>query len=228
VTLINLPDPKPRSNYLDLPKLQYRIRSKQYLDFPTTEPNTSLFTTLRQRRSRKHFGSLAPGELEGLLFHSCKTFEMRQSARGYTWQHRATPSAGGIHPIDVLIFMEGGQVALYDNLAHALLYLDIEPSHAESLGRYAEQILPLQNGCLIWLVGHFYRTLAAYEHPETLVWRDAGILLATLALVAEGLSLNCCLVGGTGEPMISTLLAANEGVFGVGGIVVGAKEDRTE
>ena len=64
------------------------------------------------------------------------------------------------------------------------------------------------------------KTSAKYQHGESLIWRDAGILLAVMALIAEALDYSFCPLGITGEPWADQL--ATSGVLmGVGLALVG-------
>lgn len=47
--------------------------------------------------------------------------------------------------------------------------------------------------------------MSAYADSETLVWRDAGAMLQTLALVAELFGLGFCPLGILGSEVVSAL-----------------------
>ncbi len=71
-----------------------------------------------------------------------------------------------------------------------------------------------------------------YEEFETLVWKDAGVLLGYLTVVAEALSLNCCILGINAAEQISKVLKLPSHLIPVGvdepladGVVKGDKFD---
>jgi hypothetical protein len=66
-------------------------------------------------------------------------------------------------------------------------------------------------------VAHIERTLSRYDEGMSLLWRDAGALLATLHLSATELGLASCIVGATGV-MIDE---PSRGEVDVGSLVVG-------
>ncbi len=82
-----------------------------------------------------------------------------------------------------------------------------------------------KGGVILWFAAQFARTRAFYEQADSLVWRDAGALVATVALLAETLDLACCPLGVTGEPLLSQVLGSDDAVVGAGGCMIGARID---
>lgn len=161
------------------------------------------------------------------MWHVARTRSSRTLPSGAQWQHRAVPSAGGRHPVDLLIVHRVGRtwkVEVYDELAHALCDLNIERSALRRLISQARSLVPLGHGTLIWHAAHPWRTLRKYRQGSSLVWRDSGVLTGYLTLAAEALQLNCCPLGITGEPWVSSMLGM-PGVVGVGGSVIGHADD---
>ena len=77
------------------------------------------------------------------------------------------------------------------------------------------------SGSIIWFVARSNITRARYTNPESVIWRDAGALLATICLAATALNLVACPIGASGEPFIRRLLAAPDHVYGVGACAIG-------
>lgn len=65
------------------------------------------------------------------------------------------------------------------------------------------------------------RTLAKYRQGESLVWRDAGALVATIGFACNAIGIKCTPFGPTGEPFLSRLLGGPGAPKGVGGCVIG-------
>jgi SagB-type dehydrogenase family enzyme len=223
---IDLANPTPREVELRHSEFSYNLVEESYLPEADPLPESPLSVLLKSRRSRRTFKAISPEELNALLWHSARTIEVERSSTAF-WQHRPTPSAGGRHPIDLLIFKEQDKsrsVYLYNALSHALGRLTA--SDSEDLDNFfssVNDVVPLAQATIIWFAAQFERTLSRYENGESLVWRDAGALITTIALVAECLGLNSCAVGITGEPHISRMLNSREKVVGVGGVIVGQK-----
>ena len=78
------------------------------------------------------------------------------------------------------------------------------------------QILPEASGTAIVLVGYMGRVAAVYERPASLLWRDGGALLQTLALVATAYRLAFCPLGILGAPVVHAIgLSARVSAVGV-------------
>ena len=112
---------------------------------------------------------------------------------------------------------------LYQPKSHALSLLSVSSDYIKKLINAIEAVISVENASIIWLGAQFERTLSRYENGESIIWKDAGSLTATICLTAEYLGLNYCPVGITGEPYLSMALEATDKVFGVGGVIVGAK-----
>lgn len=219
----NLDSPTPRNRELPFEEFVYPIVSTTYLKIPTNVANIDFFSVLGSRKSRRQFGPLQTSKLESLLWFSSRTIE-KSPPNQARWEHRASPSAGGRHPIDVFVINRPSArntLSLYDPVSHALAELAIPGTGLDAIVARIDNVLPIGKANVILFGAQYRRTLSKYQNAESLVWRDAGVLLATFSLVAEALSLNCCAFGITGEPDLSRLLKTNL-VFGAGGMLVGS------
>ena len=120
--------------------------------------------------------------------------------------YRPSPSAGAIHPVDVLLVHGGSRVFRYAPLAHQLEVLRVcRPQELSIFREDCREVLPTAAGTAIVFVGDRNRIAALYERPESLLWRDAGVLLQTLALVATAFRLRFCPLGILGTAAIEAL-----------------------
>ena len=118
---------------------------------------------------------------------------------------RLSLSAGAIHPVGILL-TQGSRVFHYDAHAHELDILRVQqPPFLASFAEDCGQILPTASGTGIVLVGDVARIRALYERPLSLLWRDAGALLQTLALVASSYSLAFCPLGILGTAVLDAI-----------------------
>ncbi|WP_123863478.1 hypothetical protein [Burkholderia plantarii] len=83
-----------------------------------------------------------------------------------------------------------------------------------------QRVLPGSNGALLTFVADMARPASAYAHCETLVWRDAGAMLQTLALVATLFGLSFCPLGLLGSEVVSAL-PLSEQLLAVGAAAIG-------
>lgn len=142
---------------------------------------------------------------------------------------RPSPSAGAIHPVDVLLVHGSSRVFRYAPLEHQLEVLHVaRRGDLEAFDADCRQILPEASGTAIVLVGEMSRVAAVYKRPESLLWRDAGVLLQTLALVATAYRLAFCPLGILGTPVVRAI-GLSEQISGVGVALIGRlSSGRTE
>jgi SagB-type dehydrogenase family enzyme len=226
--LLSSLSPTPRPEIVPFEEFEYRLGEKTYLAKPSGLPAAPFEDVIASRRSRRRFGNLSVEDLGSLLWFAVKTRESRVSEEGVRWQHRPCPSAGGCHPVDILVIdqppaMGGRRISLYDHIAHALTHLVVATSDLHEFVADVDEVLALNHATILWMVAQPARTFSKYEYGESLIWRDAGAILATIGIVAEALGLNYCAVGATGEPAISQLLASDGSLAGLGGCLVGSR-----
>ena len=222
---IDLGSPSKRAIELPFTAFTYDTISCDYLPVPDKLPPINFSDVLHSRCSRRDFGPLSEQQLSAFLWYSSKTISVRLEESGYLWEHRPAPSAGGRHPLDLLVTNYGEMKSdfyLYDPFSHALRRTRTDQEQTVPLSHEITKIIPLGSGVIIWHVAQFVKTLSKYSSGESLVWRDAGALLGIKSLVAEALRLKFCGIGITGEPWLSTMLRSNGKVVGVGGCLIGS------
>jgi len=227
----DLGSPKLRPTELRIRDYAYRTSRQIFLPTPSRLPRLAFFEAILKRRSRREFCDLSIIDLSAVLWFTCKTLEINHGSLG-DWQHRCTPSAGGIHPIDILISTPAkskGQVFIYEPISHSLKLLSgISTRFLEGLLVEMNEAIPIRRGTIFWFVAQFHKTLSKYKNGESLVWRDSGALMATFCAVAEALALNCCAIGPTGDPYISKMFGGTRKLRGVGGCLVGRRSKRSQ
>ena len=215
--------PRPRRALQHVPRFHYPSGSKTYLP-DVSRPSINFWEVLGRRRSRRRFARLDLATLSSVLWSAGRSKGSTASGDPFLFAQRPYPSAGSLYPIDLLVFSpDHGGGERYDPVAHALVDLELPAPEIERFLAVVEESLPLGNATLIWLVADVQVVRARYHHHETLVWREAGAVLATLGLVAEAHGLNHCMLGMTGEPWVSAFFGRvdSDGPVGVGGILLG-------
>lgn len=216
----NDPLPRPLTKTVDL--WRPRLGTRRTLPYPTVQPTTRFFDVADRRRSVRRLGPIGSEQMSALLWHGARVRDTLPAGPGHRWQQRAAPSAGGIHPIEILVFQaHDSAIVRYDPIAHAFDDLLVSDAQLIKAGRdRLRSALPDARGADLVLAADLARTDAAYEHPESLVWRDAGALLAVLQLTATALDLGFCISGILGLEIVRaldgppTLLAAGTAVVG--------------
>ncbi|MFP3801310.1 nitroreductase family protein [Paraburkholderia sp. SIMBA_027] len=132
---------------------------------------------------------------------------------------RPALSAGALHPISVLLLAGTGAYRLNADES-ALEELSIKHEVRANWLHKCKRVLPSADGAFIVLIADRARPAAAYENCESLVWRDSGALLQTLALAAEAYGLGFCPLGILGNEIVDSLPAANQ-LLAVGAAAIG-------
>lgn len=182
---------------------------------PVGQPFVEVFENRRSIRTL----SLAPLQLTvgALLFALTPRFWKIDDALRRS--QRPTLSAGALHPISLMLFHESSVFRLNaDSCTLEKLYFPIEARDAW-INR-CHQVLPEANGAFLALIADLARPRSAYAHCETLVWRDAGATLQTIALVAELFGLGFCPLGILGRELVTTLPSGNQ-LLAVGAAAIG-------
>src|SRR5690242_15312783 len=96
-------NPKPRKRYRQTDHLNYHLG--EYINLPKPELNSNplFFQVINKRKSKRVFNTLSLETLSSLLWHSAKAKKVFLSTTGNILSHRTSPSAGAIHPVDILI-----------------------------------------------------------------------------------------------------------------------------
>lgn len=168
------------------------------------------------RASRRRLEPPSRDALGALLWHGARVRSMVGGREG-----RAAPSAGGLHPLSLVVVEQPLVVAtLYDPIRHALARLEVDETDVGRACSSLVEVLPDARGSFVFALADFERTAAAYEHSESLVWRDAGCLFATLHLTAAALGLGSCLMGILGAEL-AAIVVRDQRVLPVGVLAVG-------
>jgi hypothetical protein len=96
-------------------------------------------------------------------------------------------------------------------VGHILVEIANSDASASAARRAAEQLLPIGNGVLLALVAEPGKTRVKYANPESLIWRDAGVVLGYMSIVAEALHLAFCPLGITGHQYVKDLVPERVG-----------------
>lgn len=190
---------------------------------PRSDPlELDLVALLEQRQTRRDFkkplGDLALGEF---LWLACRNRSSRPSPYGPDQESRVAPSAGAMHPIHVLVAVNAGPWMRYDPFQHSIIEIPGSTSSATAGRKVASRLVEIDQGVLLGLVAEPGKTAAKYENHETLVWRDAGVVLGYMSLVAEALGLTYCPLGITGQPFLTEYLPDASPLQAVGLAVLG-------
>jgi SagB-type dehydrogenase family enzyme len=178
---------------------------------------------LAERRSRRTFFPIDLPSLAYVLASAARVQGWNEADDGFQLVHRPVPSAGGRNPCELVVAssaVSGLDAGLwwFDAVRCVLVsqtssFLD---SAAEKVAAAAS--VDTEIPASIFVVANFNRTLSRYPAGSTLVWRDAGALLATLQLAATAAGLASCIIGTSGA-----LIQNNKGLIAdLGALALGS------
>lgn len=193
---------------------------------PATESERGFAEVLRTRRSRPG-GDLDWNVVADLLWFSSRTQSWEGVGRaGIEVEHRASPSAGGLHPVSVVCQMTGSndRPRLYLAGRHTFAVLEDARGTVQAANRHQiNDLLGTDRGCTLRFIGDYDKTSAAYDHAESLLWRDAGALASVICLVSEWLQIECCPLGLAGTDFIDQLGFPVSRFIGLGAVQIGSR-----
>lgn len=196
-----------------LPKVTENSQNKSFLD------------VFKKRRSVKRLGGCSLEDLSQVLYHACKPYEISKDDYGMTVFCSASPSAGGRHPIDILVgLLESGgrKLYLYQPLSHSLRQLTVPEEKQQLFFQDVENTLPFGESILIWFSIQYMKTASKYTDYLSLIWRDAGAQLCCLQQAAKYIGLDACPIGYLAEDSFDGLFNTDVLMSG-GGMIIGSK-----
>lgn len=114
-------------------------------------------------------------------------------------------SAGALQAVDVLLVV-GGKVFRYDRALRSIQMLRVrDPDRLTRFFSRCQALLPNARGAFAVFVGDLPYISAYYDRPESLIYRDAGALLQTMAFVFTAYRLGFCPMGLLGTEVIEAV-----------------------
>jgi SagB-type dehydrogenase family enzyme len=216
-------NPEPRNGTKKISSFNYPIEETFSLLKPKKKSKTLFFNVLNDRKSERNFSKLSIDDLSSILWHSAKVKKIVSINNGYILTTRNYPSAGSMHPIDIFVSLPNTLVKrdifYYNPFAHELSRLTLNRSLLSHFFYTINNCLNCKNSTIIWFGAFSSIVDSKYRNPDSLIWRDAGVLLMTFQLTASALSFNSCAVGTLGEPFFSKMMGNK--INSVGGILIG-------
>ena len=207
----------------------YMYKTGKTIKLPGVEVSqeaVDFLTVLKERRSVKQLGKCTLEKLSQILYYGVKPYCIGKDDYGMTVYRSAAPSAGGRHPIDILVGLkewDGRHLYLYLPLNHSLRRLDVEIELAAAFFDDVEHTLPMGVSVLLWFSVQYMRTASKYTDFMSLVWRDLGAQLCCLQQVAKYVGTDSCPIGYLAEDTFNALFQTELLVSG-GGMIIGDKK----
>lgn len=222
MTWIDLGNPIPLDAPCHYEPYAWPSQAIESLHIPEGLVLPSLEKVIAGRRTRRSFGQINRDQLASFLWLSCRTITKGDDRIGFPITQRPAPSAGAIHPIHLILGDQDDNWLRYDSDQHGLSQLSSIGSVLAGLRPAISEVTEPEAGTVLLFVAEPGKTYSKYKSADSLIWRDAGVLIGHMALVAEALELNFCPLGITGEPWVSKLDNQRH-LFGVGLALLGSR-----
>lgn len=181
-------------------------------------PAISLAETLECRRTQRTLLRVTCKEIAHTLTIASGVRSIKINDR-LRRSRRPSIAAGAIHAVEIL-FIHGGtkkRIFYFDPFGPTISIVRcIDQMHLERLWKKAEAISPDAASTLIVLIGRPRLLSLAYTTAQSLLWRDAGALLQTIAMTAYGRGLGFCPLGLLGQELIHCISTNGETLCAVG------------
>ncbi|WP_177213725.1 nitroreductase family protein [Variovorax sp. YR750] len=228
MTWLDLGNPRPRTEVQHYVPVRWpesgRIPLQPLALLPSDDSTFewSFMDLATRRRSAREFAPLPLDRLGWLLALTSQQLACGPQHLGFPLTLRPSPSAGAIHPVHLVVQSPVlGGWNRYDPAGHELVSVPGGPD-VQVVRREMDELIAAPVATLLLLVAEPGKTAAKYFNSESLVWRDAGVLLGYLSLAAEALGLAFVPLGITGDPWAGKLVDES-GLAGVGAALVGRR-----
>ncbi len=181
----------------------------------------SLASVLRSRRSNR---VLSEAPIEEIAFVVRET--LRADFIGVGRKHgrklKAVVSAGALHPVNGVLLGRYADPIVYDDVADRFLSVGVvDTRQLASFFSSCRSVLPEASGHWIALMADSRDLSRLYSDHQSLLWRDAGAVIQTMAFVAEASNLAFCPLGILGQQAVDALAPRDSGFVGVGVVAIG-------
>jgi hypothetical protein len=197
-------DPRPRAHNGPRPSSIWPVRRSLQCPPIISPPSQDFSAVVEMRRSTRDMQSAPLREIVNLIaFVTSPRFILEGDL--LTRSRRLSPSAGALHPVDVVVVDWRGAYRMmhYNGWERQLEILTIQNTlPLQDLAKKCCEILPEASGTALVFLGSLTTVDAAYERPMSLLWRDAGALMQTFALAATAYRLAFCPLGILGGEVI--------------------------
>jgi Nitroreductase family len=215
-------EPRPRENPLAWAPFIVRTSGIERLARPKVPARRDFEDVLAARRSS--IGQpIEWSNVSELLWYAIGYKGYAEAGRaGLPIAWSASPTSGGLQAVQIVCISDDGSAPrLYDAKRHEFAILEANPKSATSENAAAVRaVTGTHRGCTLRLIGDRSKLFAAYENADSLLYRDAGCIVATLCLCAEWLKLSACPLGFLGQSMLPLLGFPQDQFCAVGAVQI--------
>lgn len=214
----DLKEPLPRKSCIPTSAQVPLLGSIELKPYRSRRTALSYELLLSRRRSVRRFRKPSEKSLSDLLWLT------QGLSRSSNRDHGPLPSPGGLHSVRIVVLQYPGHAKgafMYLPDEHALGLVATGPEVQAALRAFSA-VVPVRNGSFLWFLGDRRRLASKYRNPESLMWKEAGVLTAGVYLASVNLGLNCCAVGRNGDRELMHIDGPLTQFVALGGCVVGS------
>jgi SagB-type dehydrogenase family enzyme len=191
----------------------------------STDRSDPFAAVLERRRSDRDLGPFDLRDLATVLVRSARMITWTYDSRGVETSYRPYPSAGALHPLslEIIAFQVKG-------LPEGCWEFD--PFRCQLVrARRAQRLADRASAGIcdaarrpnipaaILILANPARTFSRYPSGTAHLWRDVGVLLATLHLAATDIGLGSAIIGTSG--VLESFDRRSTGTVDVGALIIG-------
>jgi hypothetical protein len=223
-------EPTPKSNCVIANKDQWATTSVIAVPDLGLDLQTPFSEVVFQRRTIRSMMSLELEDVLGLIRLVMKPMQIGKGGN-FGRTRKVTVSAGALHPIEALV-VSGLSVVepiIYNDAFDAFCtvsFCGMEDASTEIAA--INSLIPGASGHLILFVANKRHVDQAYNDVASLLWRDAGAVLQTFALVASSFGYGFVPLGVSGSAVLSGLEAPHSDYIAVGTALIGRVQSHSD
>lgn len=188
--------------------------------------HVDFFSVLKARRSERELSPSSFSAIVNWLAFSIHP-DFIVNSDSFQRSRSIVPSAGALHAVEPILVHRRFGLFRYDWQNHTIDHL--VPRDNEAACAFCERVealVPDAKGFLIAFVADAAKIEAVYDNGKSLLFRDAGALLAILNLTATAFGFGFCALGILGQEI--AVAFDNSRLIGVGAAVVGRFPSESE
>lgn len=189
---------------------------------PTTLAAYDFFELLDERQSRRNFIDISTETLATLFW----VVSRHKMTFGSDPNRVRTPvgTAGALASVQTLIVEHNQRVWFYEPRRHCAAIVSVNQKEIMHVRREAQLFFECEQGVILIFLADRKRVEFYYENPASLVLREAGVIIGTMALACEALGLAFCPLGTLGGEWANAILGVGEeSVIPCGAAVIGGR-----
>lgn len=219
--------PKPKKNNHSIKDRNafnkfFKVKSEINLPRELICPITDFFDILETRKTHRTFKMMSLKDISSLFW-----FSQRYTAKYDDLTNRVKtpiPTAGALASVQTLLITPSNDVWLYNPFNHRINVIESEVNSIKYIRKSASEFFEIGDGFILLFFSSRSFISEYYENPDSLVLREAGVLLGNLALIAEAFKLSFCPLGTTAKDWFNHLLDTSEQtIIPAGAAVVGRR-----